>query len=214
MFEKNHSNNRPGRYPFLRFRQGIWREIVRYVQRDIKSADTLIELGAGYGDFINQFPAQRKLAFDLNEKMRPFFDRGVEFHAENAEGIGLLPKGCADIVFASNFLEHLDDNSLERLIPLVHRVLVPGGHLVLLQPNYRLCEDRYFDDETHLSIFSDRTIGTFLSHHGFDVIKLIPGLLPFSMKSRMPKWPILVRLYLLSPVKPLAAQMYIIAKRR
>jgi hypothetical protein len=33
------------------------------------------------------------------------------------------------------------------------------------------------------------------------------------MKSRLPKWPILVRLYLHSPVRPLGAQMYVVAER-
>ena len=214
MIGKTCQQNCLGNYPFLQFRKGVWQAIIHYIQKDVKSIKTLIELGAGYGDFINQFPAEKKLAFDLNEKMKPFFERNVEFYSEDATGIAHLSKECADLVFASNFLEHLSHDTLKCLMPLVHRVLRPGGYLVLLQPNYRLCRDRYFEDTTHLTVFSDDTMVDFLSKYGFHVIKLIPGLLPFSMKSRLPKWPILVRMYLLSPFKPLAAQMYIVAKRR
>jgi len=213
MSHKHHDTDNFGSYPFLCFRQGVWREIVRYVRRDVGPVNSLIELGSGYGDFINQFPARHRLAFDLNRKMGEFLVPDVKFYDRSAEDIGRLPKSSADMVFASNFLEHLDDRRLERLMPLVRQVLVPGGRLVLLQPNYRLCADRYFEDETHVSIFSDETIGPFLSWHGFEVVKLVPGLLPFSMKSRLPKWPFLVRLYLMSPFKPLAAQMYVVAKR-
>lgn len=214
MTQKHINNGNFASYPFLRYRQGVWREIVRYVRRDVGPVNTLIELGSGYGDFINQFPARHRFAFDLNRKMGEFMVPNVKFFAESAESIGQLPENSADMVFASNFLEHLDDKSLERLMPLVRQVLVPEGRLVLLQPNHRLCADRYFEDATHVSIFSDENISPFLSRHGFEVVKLVPGLLPFSMKSRLPKWPFLVRLYLMSPVKPMAAQMYVVAKRR
>lgn len=203
-----------GRYPFLRQRRAVWREIVRYVAGDIGPVDTLVELGPGYGDFVNQYPARRKLAYDLNPAMRIFFAPDVIFHAENAEMIRLLPEASVDLVFASNFLEHLNGTALDRLLPLIRRALRPGGRLVLIQPNYRRCADRYFEDDTHETIFSDDDIASFLAGHGLDVVKLVPGLLPFSMKSRMPKWPILVRLYLASPLKPLAAQMYVVAERK
>jgi SAM-dependent methyltransferase len=213
---KNNSYNQgyPVNYPFLKYRKGVWLEIIRYIQKDVKSVKTIIELGAGYGDFINQFPAEKKMAFDLNKNMRPFYEQNVEFYAQDATGIGRFSNECADLVFASNFLEHLSQEALKHLMPLIHRALRPDGRFILLQPNYRLCKDRYFEDKTHLTVFSDQTMVDFLSGHDFDVIKLIPGLLPFSMQSRLPKWPILVRMYLLSPIKPLAAQMYIIAKKR
>jgi len=85
--------------------------------------------------------------------------------------------------------------------------------LILLQPNHRRCAEHYWDDPTHRTVFSDVNITPFLARHGFGVVKLIPGLLPFSMKSRLPKWPLLVRLYLWSPFKPLGAQMYVVARK-
>ncbi len=36
--------------------------------------------------------------------------------------------------------------------------------------------------------------------------------LPFSMRSRVPKWPWLVRLYLRLPFKPMAGQMLLVAR--
>lgn len=203
-----------GRYPFLRYRRAVWREIIRYVVKDAGPVDTLIELGTGYGDFITQYPARQKLAYDLNPAMRAFIGPDVVFYPESADMIRLLPEASVDLVFASNFLEHLDAPALDRLLPLIRRVLRPGGRFILIQPNYRRCADRYFEDDTHETIFSDDDIGPFLAGYGLDVVKLVPGLQPFSMKSRVPKWPILVRLYLASPLKPLAAQLYVVAERK
>ena len=126
-----------------------------------------------------------------------------------------IPEDQAEIlVFAGNFLEHLDEESASLMLDNICRALKIGGHLILLQPNYRLCPESYFDDETHQTIFSDHNIREILIGKGFEIRKLVPGFLPFSMKSSLPKAPILVRLYLMLPFRPLAAQMYVVAQRR
>lgn len=202
-----------GAYPFLRARRAVWREIVRYVRRDAPEVDTLVELGAGYCDFVNQFPAKRKLAFDLNPEMRAFAAPEVELRVADALRLADLPAGSVDLVFASNFLEHLESGEVDALLQAVHRALRSGGRLLLIQPNHRRCADHYFDDPTHVTLFDHHNLPELLEHHGFDVVRCVPGLLPFSMKSRAPKWPLLVRLYLNAPIRPLGAQMYVVAER-
>ncbi len=202
-----------GAYPWLDGRRGVWREIVRVVHRDARDAATVIELGAGYCDFINQFPAPRRLAFDLNPDMARFSAPGVELRIEDCTRLPGIADASVDLVFASNFLEHFDRAGIDALLGGVRRALRPRGRLILLQPNHRRCAAHYFDDPTHVTIFDDRNIGGFLAPHGLRVVKVVPGLLPFSMKSRLPKWPLLVRLYLASPVRPMAAQMYVVAER-
>jgi SAM-dependent methyltransferase len=202
-----------GQYPFLKERRGIWREIVRYIRRDAPRADSVVELGAGYCDFINQFPASKKIAFELNPSMKEHAGPDVDFRNSDASLVEGVADGSVDLVFSSNFLEHLELPAIDRLLGNVRRVLKPGGRLILLQPNHRLCGERYFEDPTHITIFSDGNIGGVLTRAGFRVNKIVPDLLPFSMKSRLPKWPVLVRLFLRSPVKPGGAQMYIVATR-
>lgn len=202
-----------GRYPFLDSRQGVWREIARYVAKDARGAEVVIELGAGFCDFINQFPARKKIAFDLNAERRTHAARDVEFRDSDACAIAGVADASVELIFSSNFLEHLPMSEVERLLSNAHRVLAPRGRIILLQPNHRLCAEHYFDDPTHVTIFSDENIRSVLAGARFHVVKLVPGLLPFSMKSRLPKWPILVRAYLASPVKPNAAQMYVVAEK-
>jgi SAM-dependent methyltransferase len=202
-----------GAYPFLAGRGRVWREIVRFVQKDAPSARTVIELGAGYCDFINQFPATRKIAFDLNPEMAAFAGPEVELRTVEATTLPGIEPRSVDLVFASNFLEHLHQKELEALLPRIRSVLAPGGRLILIQPNHRLCADRYFEDPTHQTIFDDTSIVKFLTSHEFHVIRLEPALLPFSMRSRLPHSGWLTRLYLWSPIRPLAAQMYVVAER-
>jgi SAM-dependent methyltransferase len=202
-----------GAYPRLKGRLGVWKEIARYVARDAPEVGTLVELGPGYCDFINQFPARRKIAFDLNGEMEKFAAPEVVFHTASALELPGIDGESVDLVFASNFLEHLSPDELDVMLPNIRRVLTQQGRLILIQPNHRLCAEHYFDDPTHQTIFDDRNVGEWLARHDMSVVHLTPGLLPFSMKSRLPKWGMLTRLYLWSPIKPLAAQMYVVAER-
>ncbi len=202
------------RYPFLSYRTKVWLEIIRYIARDCPQVENLLELGPGYCDFINYFPATTKTCVDRNETMRQYSNPGIRFVCEEAGLISGIASSSLDLVFASNFLEHLGYEEHQVLLPNIHRVLSATGHLALIQPNYRLNPDHYFDDATHRTIFSDQNISNFLDDYGFKINKLIPRFLPFSLKSRLPKWPILVRLYLASPIRPFAGQMYILAQKR
>ncbi|MBT3293682.1 MAG: class I SAM-dependent methyltransferase [Verrucomicrobia bacterium] len=193
-------------------RAGVWREIARYVERDLADPSSLLELGCGYGDFIRQVRAHKRLALDLNGDARQWLPEEVSFRQGDCTDLSYLPDRSVANVFASNLLEHLTHEQLDRLMPEIKRILAPSGRLLLIQPNYRLCAATYFDDYTHVTVFSDVGLSGLLAAHGLRVRKCIPGLLPFSMKSTLPKYPWLVRLYLRSPIRPLARQMYLVAE--
>jgi hypothetical protein len=76
----------------------------------------------------------------------------------------------------------------------------------------RPCAAHYFDDPTHVTVFDDANMTGWLARFGLRVVHLEPGLLPFSMNSRLPKSELLTALYLRSPLRPLAAQMYVVAE--
>jgi SAM-dependent methyltransferase len=202
-----------GAYPWLDGRAGIWREIARYVRQDAPGAEAVLELGAGYCDFINHVVAKTRVAFDLNPEMARFAAPGVELRVGDCRGLPGIADGAMDLVFASNFLEHFTVEEASGLLRDVHRVLRPAGRVILIQPNYRRRPDHYWDDPTHKTAFHHGNLPPLLERNGFRVLRMLPGLLPFSMKSRLPKIPLLVRWYLRSPLRPLAAQMYAVAER-
>jgi len=201
------------RFTFHPRRRAVWAEIARFVERDLTDRSSLLELGCGYGDFINAVHVQAKIALDRNAAVRDGLNHDVRFVCGECTDLAFLGPASVANVVASNLLEHLDRPQLTALMAEVRRVLKPGGRFIALQPNYRLCAARYFDDYTHFTVFSDVSLCGFLAAHGFVIVKCVPGLLPFSMNSRLPKHPLLVRLYLASPFRPLAAQMYVVAQR-
>jgi hypothetical protein len=52
-----------------------------------------------------------------------------------------------------------------------------------------------------------------LRSKGFVVERIESRFMPFTMKSRLPKWPWLVKLYLRLPWRPFAGQMLIFASK-
>ncbi|MEA3386830.1 MAG: class I SAM-dependent methyltransferase [Thermodesulfobacteriota bacterium] len=201
-------------YPYLADRRGVWRELVRFISKNCGRVDTVLEIGPGYCDFINQFPANSKICFEHNESMAEYAATDVDFRCGDAVTLNGVPDDSIDLVFASNVLEHLDKDQLQTIMPRIGQILKQTGRLILIQPNYHLCQKHYFDDETHQTIFSHDNIVAFLEQYNFTVSRLIPRFLPFSMKERLPKWPLLVRLYLALPFKPMAGQMFVMAARR
>jgi SAM-dependent methyltransferase len=183
------------------------------VMRDAPGADAVLELGAGYCDFINQVEAKTRIAYDLNPEMAAFAAPGVELRIGDCRGLPGIGDGAMDAVFASNFLEHFTVPEVLGLLRDIHRVLRPSGRLLLIQPNYLRKPSHYWDDPTHRTAFHHRNLPTLLEGNGFRVLRMEPGLLPFSMNSRLPKIPLLVRWYLHSPLRPMAAQMYAAAER-
>jgi hypothetical protein len=49
----------------------------------------------------------------------------------------------------------------------------------------------------------------FLAANRFCVVLCKPRFLPLTIKSRLPAWPVLVRLYLALPFKPMGKQMLV-----
>ena len=194
-------------------RAGVWREIARFVQRDIADPSSLLELGCGYGDFIQEISVARKIAMDLNENSRQGIPQEIRFVQGDCVDLSFLNDGEVANVFASNLLEHIERSRLDRVMAEISRVLKNNGRMIIIQPNYRLCSARYFDDYTHVTIFSDISMRGFLESNGFRTVRSIPGLLPFSMKSKIPRHPLLVRFYLAAWIRPFARQMYVVAEK-
>lgn len=194
-------------------RRVLWDSLWRhYFSTVFQGATTVVELGAGWCDFINSVHAPRRIAVDLWQGVEDAAADGVEAHIGSATDLSFLEDGGADVVFASNLVEHLDRSAFEQMLSECRRILRPGGLLALLQPNFRLCADRYFDDFTHVSIWTDTSLSDFLASEGWKVEVRRRRFLPLTVKSRLPVSPLLIRTYLKSPIKPLAGQMLIVAR--
>jgi ubiquinone/menaquinone biosynthesis C-methylase UbiE len=195
-------------------RGAVWKEICRYLQRRwIPPGGAVLELGAGYGDFINNVDAAKKDAIDLSDHLATYLAHDVTFHRRSCTDLSVFSAASFDTVFASNLFEHLDRDQLAQTLAEVLRVLKPGARLILIQPNFKYCAPHYFDDYTHVQIFSHVSLADRLEAAAFQIEAVQPRFLPFSMKSRLPKAGLLVRAYLQSPIRPMAAQMLVVARK-
>ena len=207
-----------GRYFATRFRYDaardvVWQEVSRYLQdREIPDSATILELGAGYCHFINNVRGKSRHALDLSPDLPNRVAPGVVAHVGSATSLHMFEDGSLDVVLASNLFEHLSREDLGRTLGEIRRVLAKGGRLLVIQPNFRYCARDYFDDYTHLQVFTHVSLADRLAAGGFSVRRVVPRFLPFSMASRLPPSRLLVRLYLRLPVKPFGAQMLVVAE--
>lgn len=179
----------------------------------MKDSTSILELGAGWCDFINNATSARRIAVDVWPGVVGAAAPGVESHIGSALELGFLEDASIDAVFASNLLEHLEHEQIDVLVQEIDRILAPGGKLVLVQPNYRLSYKRYFDDFTHVSMWSDVSLADYLTSRGWQIDRAQARFMPFSIKNRLPVSRFLIRCYLASPLKPLAGQMLVVAHK-
>jgi SAM-dependent methyltransferase len=191
-------------------RDVVWRSLWRFHFRKlISSNDCVLDLGCGYGDFINNVVARRRIAVDSWEGFLDYVDPDVERVVGSVTDLDFIEKGAINFAFASNLFEHLSQDVFARVLDILRDKLAANGTLNILQPNYQYAYKEYFDDYTHVSIFSHISIADFLSTNGYEVREIRPRFLPLTVKSRLPVLPWLIKAYLASPIKPLAKQMLI-----
>lgn len=197
-------------------RDKIWKVLCsNFLQKFIKKSDTVLDLAAGYCNFINNIEAQEKLAIDLNPETKKFASQNVKVYECSVTDLPKNMTSKIDIVFAGCLMEHL--SSKEEIFNMfleVKRILKPGGLFLILNPNIRFSTSDYWDYFDHLVPISDRSAVEGLELAGFKIKKVIPRFVPNTVKDALPKSPLLVSLYLKLPfLFPIfGRQMFIVAQ--
>ena len=111
-----------------------------------------------------------------------------------------LPDGSLDVVFTSNFFEHLPDKpALGRTLDEIRRCLRSGGRLVALGPNIKYLSGAYWDFWDHYIPLTELSLKEALVTRGFGVDVCLGRFLPYTMASG-PRYPVaLLRAYLKLP---------------
>lgn len=196
-------------------REVLWQSLWRYrFSTMVRPTDCVLDLGAGYGSFINQVTARRRIALDAWEDFPAHLAPGIEYHVGSVTDLEFLEDGAVDFAFASNLFEHLTRDELALVLQALHRKLSADGTLTIVQPNYRYAFREYFDDFDHKSIWSHVSLADFLTANGYDVFLVEPRFMPLTVKSRLPVSPLLIRAWLASPFKPIGKQMLVRARPR
>lgn len=198
-------------------KNAIWKEICEgFLQRFIRPTDTVVDIACGYGEFLNNLQAARKIAVDLNPDARRHLQAGVEFHLRAATELGAVVRGEADVVFTSNFLEHLPDKkALDAFLEEVLAALKPGGKYIVLGPNLRYLPGEYWDFYDHHLGLTHLSLSEALQLRGFEVDLCIDRFLPYTTQGALPTHPLLVKAYLRVPLawRVLGKQFLIVARK-
>lgn len=193
----------------------VWQVIAGHLAKWIPAHASVLELGAGYCDWINHVQAARRVASDVWPDVARHAAPGVEARVLDAgTDVADLPDASFDVVLASNLLEHFEPDVTAALVREVCRVLTTGGRFLIVQPNFRYAYRSYFDDYTHRSIFTDVSLPALLRASGFRIEHVDPRFVPYSMQgSAITPRAWMVRLYLASPFRPRAGQMCVVATK-
>ena len=196
-------------------RSALWNALWRFhFSRLIGPEDCVLDMGCGYADFVNSVHANRRIALDSWPGFTDYLEEGVEGVVGPVTQLGFLDDGSVDFAFASNLFEHITQADLITVLSALRSKLSPRGTLTLLQPNWRYAFREYFDDYTHIAVYSHTSMSDLLTAQDWEVLDVRARFLPLTIKSRLPVSPLLIKAYLLSPIKLMGKQMLITARPR
>jgi SAM-dependent methyltransferase len=198
------------------YRQRVWLVLVKFFARWIPPDATVLDLGCGYCEFINNVQATRKFAMDLNPETSNRAATGVTVLQQDCSESWAIPSSCLDTVFTSNFFEHLPTKAhLERTLNETLRTLKPGGRLIAMGPNLKYLAGCYWDFWDHYLPLTEMSLTEVLRKLGYEIEVCIDRFLPFTMVNRReyPIWTL--RAYLLLPIawKLFGKQFLVVARK-
>jgi SAM-dependent methyltransferase len=180
----------------------IWKALCEhYFQKLVGENKTIVDLACGYGEFISNIHGAKKYGVDLNPDAPKYLGPDVQFCQSRADSIDAIPDRTADVVFTSNFLEHLKTkDECDAVLREVLRILKPGGRFIIMGPNIRYLADRYWDFYDHYLPLSHLSMEEGLVQAGYEVQSVTARFLPYTTRSALPQHPWLIALYLKLPI--------------
>lgn len=183
------------------YRNAVWKILTtEFFQRLIPPDATLLDLGCGWGEFINNVVAGKKYGMDLNPDAKEYVADDIQLLEQDCSQPWQLADDSLDCVFSSNFFEHLrSKDDLRRTLVQIHRCLRPGGRLICIGPNIRCLPGTYWDFWDHYLPLSEQSLREILELLGFRIERCTARFLPYHMSRRRPVPLQLVQLYIRLP---------------
>lgn len=120
-------------------RDKMWKALCsEFFDNYVRVENNILDLAAGYCDFINNVGENkntinvhvrgRRVAVDLNPDTKRYAADFVEVYHSRAEQLDFISDNSMDVVFVSNFFEHIPDkDDILKILQECNRILVPGG---------------------------------------------------------------------------------------
>jgi SAM-dependent methyltransferase len=152
----------------------------------------ILDIGCGsYPYFLSHTYFAEKFAVDQLEK--PASAANINWHSLDLNSNSTLPfeDGYFDLVTMLAVVEHLAPNSLVALFQHVHRVLRPGGRLIITTPAawsdsllHRMARIGLVSEDEineHVYVYTLPLLGWYFGRAGFEMTKLKFGYFEFNM---------------------------------
>ena len=192
-----------GRFELSRaYRQRVWSVLVpEFFQREVGPTDAVLDLGCGYGDFINHLRCGRRYGMDLNPRASRFLDSAVTFLEQDCSNKWPLANDSLQVIFTSNFFEHLSDRAtLGLVLDEGVRCLAPGGRLIAMGPNVKYLPGLYWEFWDHHLPLTENALREAMETRGMQITTCYGKFLPYTMVKHI-NYPMpCLRLYLRLPV--------------
>ena len=200
------------------YRNRVWQVLIRhFFQKLVPPDGVVLDLGCGYGEFINQVSGRQKFGMDLNPATAELLAPDVSFIEQDCSEAWPLADESLDVVFTSNFFEHLPSKeTLGLTLEQARRCLKPGGRLIALGPNIKYLPGQYWDFWDHYLPLTEQSLSEGLRNRGFAIETCLPRFLPYTMVNA-PEYPVaFLRVYLALPFawRLLGKQFLVTAVRR
>ena len=183
------------------YRNKVWKILItNFFSKWINPDDHILDLGCGYGEFINNANSKVKHAMDLNPRTKILLNNDIIFHEQDCSQAWKIESESLDLVFTSNFFEHLPDKHfLNKTVIEIKKSLKPNGILIALGPNISVLKGKYWDFWDHHVALSDSSLTELLEIHEFKINRSYPKFLPYNMVRVKERPLFLVSLYLRLP---------------
>ncbi len=153
------------------YRHEVWRTLTcDFFQRWVPVESTVLDLGCGYGEFINHVRCAKKYGMDLNAKAQRHLAQDVEFIFQDCSQPWQVSDASLDVIFTSNFFEHLPSKgSLAMTMKQAYRCLRDGGRLIAMGPNIKFVPGQYWDFWDHHLPLTELSLAEGLTIHSFQI---------------------------------------------
>ncbi|MBI2967117.1 MAG: glycosyltransferase [Bacteroidetes bacterium] len=124
-----------GRPVYRKKRSYYWKDIAHHCGYFIHERSSVLEIGCGTGELLNDIIAKRKVGIDFSPAMIKCASENyhdIQFYVMNAEDIRLDEK--FDVVILSNVIGFLND--VEKVLKAIHKVCHPRTKIIITYYNY------------------------------------------------------------------------------
>jgi len=197
------------------YRSRVWEILTDFFEQWIPAGGTILDLGCGYCEFINKVHCDRKFGMDLNPDSKRFAEKATIFQ-QDCSRLWPIETGSLDVVFTSNFFEHLPTKgTLEQTVVQAYRCLKPGGRLIAMGPNIRIVPGAYWDFFDHFLPLTELSLAEVLIKVGFQTERCIAKFMPYTSIGKRQYPAAVIKAYLASPLawKVWGKQFLVVARK-